>query len=215
MEKLPQPISTELPSAILYRDELERMAGIIRDGCEELSIEIPGARYTTIAELLDSRPANQPLHQLRLIGHRPYLTVEFHRMWLRLYTSDDSGKARGLYEQVKDVLTRSKRTVQPNLRVMGLNAALLGIAWGATTEAYLVGLTTMAAICAIIGIASAGFSVWLFQTGNKAWSTIYPVARHQAPSFLTRRKDELIFAIVVAILSSLITVVITNWVQKP
>jgi hypothetical protein len=207
MKKVRKPIRKELPPVKLYLDDLESICAILKQKAKSIDITTEDYEVKDIKQLKNLE--TKKLHYLSIECSDPYITIEFDEMWARIYFAEDSTYNRGLLSQIEDVL--NKRKVFLGRFLAGSWApALCGMltsgSFFATIIMFARQLMSYAWLCLALTLLFTLFTIFVFRLGLKSYSTIILLERKEKVSFWKRNSDQILVAIIAAIIGSLITI---------
>jgi len=207
MEKVKISHGEHLRLVTLYRDDLENLVKIFHELTGAIDIQTAGYRLANLEELPQLR--TDTIDSLALRCHDPYvsLTIEPGRIWL--YIDDNSPVQRGLFEKIKAYINSK----YPLGRWVLDNSIMPGNLGGASLALLVMGAMRGSNLFLTIGIAGvilSFFWIWWAIFGVRKRRIMILTRRSEASNFLVRKKDDLILAIVSALLGALVTFVVTK-----
>ncbi len=100
-------LSKNYLTARLFLDDLKSIEELIGNN-QSYKIEAGDYEFKDVEEL-KNKHSNQKLNNVKISAHNPYITIEFHKMWVKLYCgSDDTGSA-GLFYKLDSIISSSSR----------------------------------------------------------------------------------------------------------
>ena len=207
MEKIKDSISKVLPPLRLYLDEVQELYDFVASVAENVTLEAEDYRLNSPEELKNLCVSN--IHNLVIGAQRPYIKVELGHFFARIYLGSGDVKAVGIASTLESILLKGRAKVYfaPSGIVAGI---LVGSSFSIGYTAKNVALT---GIC--IAFAVAYFIILLIDQRFrlKRYSTVLPVRRKEAASFLARNKDQILLLIIGAVIGSGITILF-KWLEK-
>lgn len=110
MEKLKKHISKEYLPVKIYIDDLEKIVAVLDDNSIKYSIETDFYKYDNLTELI--KYSTDKAHKnLKIQTSNPYMTIEFHKMWAKIYVSVDDMLTTGLFHKIDEIINQSRRLI--------------------------------------------------------------------------------------------------------
>ncbi len=202
MRRLTRSHSEDLKPVLLYRDDLEEIERIFKEVSDDIGIRTDEFRLDAVEEV--EGIGHSVISSLKFDISNPYVSLEFAPSWLRLYISRDDNESRGVFEKIKQVLSKCKRKlgwITHSHRPIFLGMCVLGLNM---IEAFWF----MERFFFIGAIAALVFYVILIplteHTRLKQHCIIYTNKKETSPSFWERNKDQLAMSVISAVLGALI-----------
>jgi len=190
-------IGKHLDAVRLSRADLEHIESLIRKVAPSIAYRYDDFEFVSIEELAAHSP--NVIDRLEVKASKPYLSVEFGRRSVWVYTSSSNLAARGVYAEIREFLEdRCIRSVGIRKSILD-NFGTLGIIVG--TFAVMERHFLEAAMA--IAIAPITFVVSVFGT-SRSQITL----SNQQQGFWARNRDNLIAGIISSALVSLAIAVI-------
>ena len=207
MKKVPQPHGKRLKPVKIYLDDLEEIIDCLKNTCQEIEIQ----SGENLLDDLDELPAlnKEVLHDLRITGRKPYISVDMkpHQIWL--YIAEDIPKSRGLFEKIKATLCRRRRLLAPLLH----NSFLVGVSLSLTIWGLIIGLKMQSAfLVSLFGVfllLCVFWGIYGFKDQTQQYTVIIPKYRIESPGFMKRNRDNIILAVISALIGALMTYILT------
>jgi len=213
MRKIAKSKSETIGPVILYFDDLGLLVDIFNEACESVEIETNGYELDNINEIKDLR--EELITSLSIKGINPYVTLEFSPHSIRLYISEESFVQIGVLESVKNFLSiRARKWSWLTQNSFGAGASI-PIAFSFIIYAFnkpdlhSIGLATLT-----LGIAIMWNWSNYHGTLNRH-TIIYPLENRRGKrTFFQRNKDQIVLIFLTAIVTSVITFLVTKWLTN-
>lgn len=199
----------------LYLEDLRSIEEVLHGlGAEDNRFAVNSTDWT--AEDLDEILAKDPsgaAREIKFTSYTPYVTVEIQRrMPARIYSADGNGlQARGAVAQIGLIMRSRQRMTVPRLVMAPLGSLLLIVVAAAGLGVEIAASGAHKSLMMVVGmilvlLTSAG----LLLGSRPRWkgSLIYLVNRTDRTGFFERNRDQLILALIVAVLSVLGTLLV-------
>ncbi len=203
MEKIIRPLSENLKPATLYLDDIENIIDTLRTVSSEVIISTREYLLKDLQELRELK--KEQLTHLEIEIHEPYVSISFepHRIWL--YIAKDEPISRGLFEKVKEIVSRRERKIARITHSSWLSGILIGtffplLSLGIDKASYWIIFTSI-----VLFIIAILISWYGFQDRFNKYSVIVLKNKNELPSFWKRNSDKIVLMILSAIIGSFIT----------
>lgn len=189
----------------LYIDDLEQIVEVLQELVTDIEISTDEYTLTDIGEL--SKSNKEYFTFLKLATRDPYISTDLKPDGIWLYIAKDDTVSRGAFEKIKQILVKRKRPFAWLLHNSVIPGLFIGLAlgWGLVQGSFVGRLLAISAL--ILGVS------W-FWYGHRdrfeKYSLIIRKHRIEAPNFFKRKADEIVLAIIAAIIGSLLTLVVTK-----
>jgi hypothetical protein len=184
-------ISKEFPPLRLYIDEIREVYEVLSQQCSKtLVIQTCGFRITEIDDL--SKMPTDQTHDFHIISLDPYLHLDLTKTGGYLYIGDASLEIEGLATRVEKILLKGK-IPYPALPKNDWISALFGIPLGLGFLLHNITLIIVGAIIILFGMI---WAVAHFSFVTSRFNTIIFKTHKENPSFLKRKKDEIIMLVI-------------------
>jgi len=200
LKKLNKHLGEHLKPVKLFYDDIEEIYEILKAANNEVKIEADNYEIESLDEILTIK---KPFFtNLQISIRNPYVSINFKNNEIWLYASEDTAIQRGLYEKLKLLINKKKRLFAPLLQ----NSIFSGLYLGTSFWWFLTKEFTMGLIIIITGL------LWMY-LGYKSqfqhFSIIVPEYSNNKPNFFIRNKDNIILAVISALLGGIITKILT------
>lgn len=207
MKRLAQPLSYELGPVRLYQDDVEELSARLRAVTE--SVEIQAGEFLVEPTDKLSDLGVPVFRELTIRTTKPAVLVILGARGAVITANDDDPSTRGVFEIVKDSLVTRER------RFAGLRGHEMasGIILAMGLSAF---LWTSVLLAVRITIAFAGLTLGILMAlpmlrgVRGTYSTIIAKPRSEGISFWRRKADDIVLALISAIIGALITLAITK-----
>jgi len=205
MKKLDQSISQDYFPIKLYLNDLVEIQQILRECSKDHKFESSGYSFDSIEELV-ANIGKRELFELEINSSGPYSRIEFTRMWAKLYVGSSTLDSAGLFHNLSQVLAKARRQpwfMYSYYSIWGLNIFSLAATFIRSP------FTSAFSYCALAIV------FWVLFVRLRRNSTIILVSRDVPMSFWSRNKDEIIIALISAVMGAILgilgTVLVRNW----
>ena len=204
MKKIVHSRTEYFKPVVLYLDDLEKIFEIIKEVCKKIIISTSEYEIENLNELKELN--KESLNYLKINGQEPWLVLEIDFSNLYLYIHEEDAMSRGIFEKVKQILKDRKRKyswLSKDNFVGSIGTLLLGI----LIFSIYIGIKQKNLFYISIGILSLllGF-IFTRISLNLGYNEIYLKRRAESKSFWKRKKDEIIIAIISAMIGSVFTI---------
>jgi len=110
MERLQKSLWKEYITSKISADQLEEIEAILKT-TEGIKIETEDFRFESISEL-KNKYKDQILETLKITTSKPYISIEFNKISIRLFTYSDDEKSTSIFYKIDSII--SKSTLKPN-----------------------------------------------------------------------------------------------------
>lgn len=204
MERVSNRHIEDFPSVTLYIDDIEEIVALFASACEHVEIETGEFKTSDPSELTDmaSKFRSGRFPRVKISGHVPYVSLELLPQRARAYISEDSVEQRGVISKARDVLNRRKK-LKPGL-VSGFFVFVLST----------VGFNLIEDRQFTIGFILLGFAFlcWpvIVNLSMKNTVTVNTSRLSDRSHFFSRKRDDLILAMISAIVGGAIAIVVAK-----
>ena len=205
MEKLKKHISKEYLPVKIYIDDLEKIVAILDDNSIKYSIQIDRYKYDTLVELINSS-ADRKTQDLKIETSNPKMTIEFHKMWAKIYVSVDDMLTTGLFHKIDEIINQSRRLIPffYSLKFVWIVSIILPI------ESLLLNHDGKLFPEYIDTTLSILWVLWLpraIYVRLVKHSSIQLIRKEHVSSFFHRKRDDLILALLSAIVGAILGII--------
>ena len=219
MKKIKKPITKELPLFKLYLDDLESIYDILKQNAKDIVI-----RVDTGSEEYQSEDIKQlkeletkRIHDLSIECRDPYIRIGFYPSFAEINFGEDSTYNRGILSEIEDIISKRKVSLGRFLAsnwTAGLSGALIGISiFGIPIILRKEQEMSYVWLCLALLLIGILLAISSYRFALKSHSTIVLIERKEEISFWRRNKDQIVVAIIAAIIGSLITALVL-WLSK-
>ena len=210
MKRKEKPSSVEIPPVRLFLEDLEEIEEVYKKYCKELKIETEDFEFDSVEELKNI--GKDKLNSLSFNSHDPYISVNFSPSNARIYSSEPDPKSVGIVAILKNIL--DKRLTPLRHLISKWVLIILNILLFISVMAFLIlkDLNENMNIIAIIPLSFFIFWIlwmmWGWRFDIKKHSVIYLKNRSSKKNFFSRKKDDIILAIISSIFGCLLTLLV-------
>jgi hypothetical protein len=204
MKHNPSPYTRSFRPIVLWRDDLERIIAILVARGEDVEIIAEEYSFETVAELVHHFGTIHPLTVLEIKGQKPYATLDLGRLDARLFVSSRENGS-GVFFELSKVLAAGQR----RWPIIYSWPFILTLGWGNNVwpllGKYITGWEFRYAVLDWL-VISFSWMIWAMFIRLRRTSVVHLARRSEAQSFSQRNKDQLIVAIISAIVGALLGV---------
>lgn len=178
----------------------------MKESARGLDIRAEGFQFDSIAEMAahfhDGR-----IGEVEIRTSSPYVTIELTQIWAKLYVGSSENATAGMFYRTDKVLRAARRPLWP---LYSSN-----FVWTLSVGFFVSTVCVARTGVAVTTVLSAVISAWVVWVGNvtlRRYSSIL-LERRGSASFWSRRKDDLLSALVAALLGAILATAGTLLVQ--
>lgn len=213
MKHTPPTLTKKYMPLILWRDDLDELASILKRRGAELEIKHGDYAYESIEELTSHiGPRDQT--NLRISSIRPYVSIDLDDINPRLSVSGDHPDASGIFFELDKLLSARQRHWPFVYSFWFLNVTILVLFAFSWVLLYLQAAPSFRIAVLAAQIAMFVWGAWVLFVRLKRGSIVRMERRATASSFLRRNKDELIRGLILAIVAAAVGAAATKLVEK-
>jgi hypothetical protein len=204
LERVSNKHDDAFPAATLYLDDIVEVTDTFCRVCGRIEITAGEYKITDATELnaLAEKFPSGRFENFKIQGFEPYVSLDLTSFGARTYISENSLEQRLVVTSAKEVLQRCKKT-SPDLLPSLAGFSLFGVGiWAFSAKSsYLGGL-----------IVLVSFLLLTFSLRLRMKNTVivYTKYRSQAKTFLQRKQDDVLIAIIAAALGAAATYAVTK-----
>lgn len=216
MEKKNRPLRLDLPAAVVYLDDIEHLVELFREVCEHVEIESDEYKFGGLEDLKIMKSSS--LRSITLRSTNPWITVEIGPEKIHVYAGDSTPALRGLVACVSDHFKGRASFIQRGFLNYLLSSILVvtlipsALHHGKQPDPSWLILAGLGLV-AILGLGW----IWWSISGIGRRHVVRLESRAHATSFLVRKKDDLLLALVSGAIGALLGVIgslVTNKLTK-
>lgn len=199
MKKIVHSRTEYFKPVVLYLDDLDKILEIIKEVCKKIIIKTSEYEIENLNEL--KKLNKESLDYLMIRAEEPWLILEIDFSKLYLYIDEDDAISRGIFEKVKQILKNRKRKFSWLKEKLFQVPLLFIFSFG-----LVVGISRKNIVLILIGVLFLVLLVMHLSWDIKACNIIHLKRKTESKSFWKRKKDEIIIAIISAIIGSVFTI---------
>jgi hypothetical protein len=216
MKKIDKSISKDYLPVKLYLDDLESIEEILKEVSTSLSFETEDYKFDSIEELKTHFKRAQ-INELHVKSSTPYITMDFTRMWTRIYVSSSDISNAGVFYRLDQIISNRNRKLKwrYSFYFLWIVNILLWIINGVPFGPKLIPVNPYLSIS--IDTLAFMWLIWFFFIKFRRHSVIVLTHKNSEAPFLQRNKDNLILAIISALLGAILGIggtLILNQIQS-
>ncbi|MBP7118864.1 hypothetical protein KBA63_02150 [Candidatus Woesebacteria bacterium] len=110
MEKISKTLSKEYLPVKVFIDDLKKIEEVLNNITSSRDFEIRTSEYkfANIEELVE-KCKGEKINYLEISIHNPYITIEFKKMWTRLYCGSDDMVGTGAFHKIDSIVSSTLR----------------------------------------------------------------------------------------------------------
>jgi len=198
----------DFPSTTLYLNDLKEILIVLTENCEEVKIRTEKYNDITPDEIdeLIKNLNKEKFDDIFISAYRPYITVDLRSFGVSIYISEDNIVERGVVSKIREITEKNERkhfgkvsNLLPLIPASSVGIALFESEYG--ISALLVVLTLVMI-----------YPVIKYQMRNKV--IVITKDKELRSSFIIRKKDELIVALVAAFVGALISFALFKYLAQ-
>lgn len=195
MERVSNKHVEDFPAATLYLDDLTEIVDTFVQACQSIEVTAGEFKISDPSELgaLAAKFPDGRFADMKIQGFEPYVSLELWSYRARAYISEDSLEQRGVVSKVREVLHRNRK-MRPD-RVVDIAVVIslcIGL-WQVMSKTYLLAVP-------MVLVAFALLPLGVRMRNNTI--LIYAKNRADAKSFIQRKKDDVLLAVIAAALGA-------------
>jgi len=148
--------------------------------------------------------------EVKISTYEPYITVELHQKWARIYVSSSSSLASGLFHKIDLILCkceRKPRFLYQYWWVWGCSVVITNIFLLPPMKPYSDLSVWAYALVSSWIIYAVFINLWRF-------SLIHSIYHEDSPSFIRRNIDAIVISVVSALIGAVVGVVVTKIIDR-
>lgn len=195
----------DFPSFTLYLDDLKEILDVLQESCEEVKLQTLG--FTDVSPLeLDELAQNiesERFPNIYINAINPNVTIDIRSFGLRVFIFDDEVVQRGIVSKIRDVVNKRQRKYFGKVIYFFYGICGLVLASLIYQKYFLYAVVLLGPIFIAIN-PSVKYIV-----NNKV--KVFTENKSHRPSFIERKKDDLVISLVSASIGALLGVVLTKY----
>jgi len=210
MIKKKSPSRTEfLKPVTLFRDDLDRIVEILQAASPKISIETDEYVFESVDDLVKTgqKIINNLVITCGDILTSPHLMLFLKPHRIELFAREDEPLSRGLFEKIKDILIKRERIYA---RFLHAGWVLFAFAIALPILGIWYKNSPLSAFSFLFTLSGILIMTWARRDRFERYSTIFLKKRAEQDSFWDRNKDQVLLAVISAVVGGLITVALTN-----
>jgi len=203
VKKASTPLGEDLHPAIIYREDIEDIYGILSDLSKDVMIKADGYIFDNLDELFSH--SKLEINELEMWILEPSITIRFEPWGIFIFSGDNTSVHVGAYVKIKSIVEKRRNLVYSILNNHFLKKSLSsGVV--IFLLSYLITKSQMY-FTILIGLTLIRIIMYYYShsLAPKRYSQIIlAYQKDKELSFFKRRKDELILAIIGILASAII-----------
>lgn len=201
MKIVDKPLKEEYLPVRIFLDDLEAMEELLSKKNSGYRINVEKFEFSNVKEML-KKYANKTVPNLKISLTNPYVTIEFNKMWTRLYVGSDNNFEAGLFYKLNRIISNTVR------RPYFLHSYYFLIPCYIIFEIII--LLSQGIVYEVVyfsGYVFLVWNLWVVYVRLFKYSEIVLSKRRDKQSFFARKMDEVMVGIITAILGVLATII--------
>ena len=192
MERVSNKHDEDFPAATLYLDDVVEVVDTFAKTCGSLEIASGEYKITDPSELpaLAAKFPSGRFDNLKIQGFKPYVSLELRAYGARTYISEDTLEQRVVVTSAREVLQKCRKFKPESMANLALFSLAALSTWAFIVKSYFIFGSLVLAAFALLS-----FSLRLRM---KYTVVVYTKNRSEARSFLQRKKDDVLLAVISA-----------------
>jgi len=199
--KASKPINEQLPPAILYREDIEEIYGILDDLADNVSIDADGHIFENIDELFSHKRII--INDLHMGTSFPYFSTDitFRPNDITFLAEDDANEQVGAYHKIKSIVEKRRNWShwilnKPYLKAVLIISIFPLIALYSLTKTFFY--LKAALFIIIVAFILAIYSLFI---GSKKYSQIVLAYKKDKPlSFFKQYQDSIVIPFIIGLI---------------
>ena len=208
MEQITKSKRTDLKPLVLYFEDIAKICEILSEISSEIEIETEDYKLNNIEEITEL--SEKIIYSLNISTSNPYVSVDFRPSSASIYISEDNATQRGILDKIKQYLESKQR----KLAWLANNSGLAGATLGSSSWFFLFGIPKndkyLVSYGILVALLGAFWSFYGHRNQFRYFSIIFTNSKNDVSSFFTRKKDDIMVAIISAGIGALITYLFTQ-----
>lgn len=208
MEKITKSKSADLKPLVLYFEDVVKICEILSELSAEISIKTENYILENIEELKEL--GEKVIYHLEISVHNPYVSVDLRPSSARIYISEDNATQRGILDKIKQHLESKQR----KLAWLANNSMLAGATLGASTWFFMFGILgkdqNFIIYGVLVALLGAFWSFYGHRNQFRYFTIIFTSSKNDVSNFFTRKKDDIMVALISGAIGALITYLLTK-----
>ncbi len=206
MKKLDKSISENYLPIKLYLDDLETIEEILKEVSNSISFEAENYKFDSIEELKGNLKLTQ-INELEVKTSSPYISIDFTRIWARVYVSSSETSNAGVFYKLDQIISRRTRKPRWKYSFYFFNiTTIILLMNGMPLIQRLFSRSLNPYVSLTISAIWFIWMIWFFYVRFRQHTVIVLAHRNSEKPFLQRNKDNLILAIISALLGAILGV---------
>jgi hypothetical protein len=186
MKRINKSLSKEYIPVKLFLDELESIEEFLSIDKSGYKIETENLEFLSIEELR-KKYQNESITNLKISSTTPLASIEFNKLWTRLYVGSDSNSESGLFYKLDKIILTTTRKPSFLYSRYTLSFGYIGFMF---LKLLSHGVTYQ--IFSILNYLLLAWILWVIYVCFSKHSEIVLSKRHDIKGFLARNKDQII-----------------------
>jgi len=209
MKKLTQSLSVyDFPPATVYLDDIAAIYQLLCQLAQQVEIECKDTAFESLDELAQYGQTIPMVHELEFHCTGPYISFSLGPDRIRMYASVSTLELQGAASSLRQIIAHRKKALAILYSAIGpfIPGAILGpflvlaaIGW---PQPILVATGAVGVILGVLVFRQAILS-------SRQYCTIVLKYKAEAPSFLERKKDDILLVVITAVVTGIATFIAT------
>jgi hypothetical protein len=196
MKKLDPSISVDYLPLRLNLDDVQAIETVLRESAKSISFEAEGFEFDSLDELT-AKFRSRTLRNLKISSSSPHTQIDLSSHWGRLYVGSSEITSIGVFHKLDEVLKHA-----------GIRMQLLynyNITWVFIVMYPLLGALTHEPIVTISAyLLGLAWILWIGYVRVSRHSMVSMISKSQSGTFFSRKKDDLILALISGLIGALL-----------
>lgn len=206
MKQLDKPISVELNAIVIYEEELRDLFALLNEHCAGIKLTANKVfQFDDVDELIQKFSPHR-IKELTISSAKPYINIELHTLWARVYVESSTPAMVGLSHQCMTILKRHSL-------VYGILCSYKFF-WTIVLVEAVFGSILKGEWSPFLKWVYYPYIFWILFVRMTRHSLIYARKSDSIDSFLIRNKDKLIVDAIIGIVGIVIGIILKSYFLK-
>jgi len=186
MKRINKPLSKEYLPVRIFLEDIESIEELLSVNKSGYKIKTESLEFSSVEELR-KKYDNESISNLEISSSDPYISIEFKKLWARLYIGSDNNIETGLFYKLDKIILAA--TLKPSF-LYSHQTLWSGYIGFIILKFLLHGV--MYQIISVLSYLLLAWALWVVYIRLSKHSEIVLSKRHDIKSFLARNKDQII-----------------------
>jgi hypothetical protein len=191
----------------VHIDDLNEIERIIKESCAGVEVDAAGFKFDSITEMVENL-RGRSIIGVKITTSKPYATIDFMKLYTHLYVSSSDTLGSGLFHKLDQIVRRTRRPLwffYTSYFAWGLGILLPVISSFILTDSKYY-YTFVSLVFAWI--------LWVVYVRLQRQSLVILTAQSSLGNLWTRKKDEIVIAVISAAIGAILGIIGTVLVNQ-